>query len=866
MLLLATTTMCHAAGGLLLLSNRSSSHVSLVGYSTLTQAASHVCYITDKTGKRTQVMTANIIANIPFPPAPRENADALIGELEMLANQYPQYAKSLNVTKQAWEKQRAINASASPRPQPVVTTQQAPPQTKLPAPVVSQPIAQPLASAPSTADALWDSLLNKLKTGDLDAAFGLARHGVKAFPSDQPISEINQRLVQVTQAVQAVQAAQKAILAAQPEIQRLRRNADVNDGPNLLIPGDNSAQRRAEADRNKANTIEEQCQKSLDNAKDSLSGALEAIQKLGSSFRDAGVYDGAVALAESARLFAVKHGISSDSQFTDTRSMQASLLEADTIYSNAQAAFAKKEIREAGKNLDNALKSFPQSRKSLALKAKTDAITKECSNFFQETQELKKSKKYEAALASINKIFLQAVDFDEAAELKSELQKIIADKEEQFSTAMIKEQSQDYEAALKIYDTYSNKEGISRVSIAMGERDEKAGNFLAAIVHYERAGMGEKAGLLRAKSEEQKAAYKKADLLRAEEKIDEAIAIYESYHDQNAIHSTLIAAGNKDEEKGKFEAALVLYRKAEAVDHIERVQRQIEERAKLVAEGRKKEEAGDYEAAVTIYEDGGAFEEMKRVAFLYAKLLETRKDFTGAVYYYEIAELPAEAKRIRETHVADVASVGGGRKLEAKEIYEKNIDSVVTIISRGFNSGGTGTGFFVKRGGWIVTNRHVIDEAERITVRTNDKREYPARLVSKTTTPDFALLKIELPFHSVVKIGRSAGVKAGEKIFAIGSPGDGEGGVLDGTITSGIISNPSRVFAENRVIQMDAAINHGNSGGPLFLETNQVVGINTFGLGTATVVRGVSIGSDIQNVNFAIHMDEITPLIEKHAK
>src|SRR5690606_38389472 len=105
--------------------------------------------------------------------------------------------------------------------------------------------------------------------------------------------------------------------------------------------------------------------------------------------------------------------------------------------------------------------------------------------------------------------------------------------------------------------------------------------------------------------------------------------------------------------------------------------------------------------------------------------------------------------------------------------------------------------FFVERGGWIVTNHHVVDDAVSVKVRLHDGREYEAEVIVAREVPDFALLKIDLPYHSVVKLGMSADVKAGQSVYAIGSPGassdrSGISGPLDGSITSGIVSQPKR--------------------------------------------------------------------------
>ncbi|MBW0148881.1 DegQ family serine endoprotease [Marinobacter arenosus] len=137
-----------------------------------------------------------------------------------------------------------------------------------------------------------------------------------------------------------------------------------------------------------------------------------------------------------------------------------------------------------------------------------------------------------------------------------------------------------------------------------------------------------------------------------------------------------------------------------------------------------------------------------------------------------------------------------------------------------------GSGFIVSRDGYVLTNNHVVEGADEIIVRLNDRRELPAKLVGTDPRSDMAVLKIEngedLP---VVEIGRSRDLKVGEWVFAIGSPFG-----FDYTVTAGIVSALGRSLpTENYVpfIQTDVAINPGNSGGPLFNLDGDVVGINS---------------------------------------
>ncbi len=137
-----------------------------------------------------------------------------------------------------------------------------------------------------------------------------------------------------------------------------------------------------------------------------------------------------------------------------------------------------------------------------------------------------------------------------------------------------------------------------------------------------------------------------------------------------------------------------------------------------------------------------------------------------------------------------------------------------------------GSGFIISADGYILTNHHVISEADSVMVRLNDRRELEARVVGSDPRSDIALLKIDsdddLP---VVEIGRSKDLEVGEWVLAIGSPFG-----FDHTVTAGIVSAKERALANETYvpfIQTDVAINPGNSGGPLFNLEGEVVGINS---------------------------------------
>ncbi|MCY6410569.1 Do family serine endopeptidase [Acinetobacter sp. VNH17] len=136
-----------------------------------------------------------------------------------------------------------------------------------------------------------------------------------------------------------------------------------------------------------------------------------------------------------------------------------------------------------------------------------------------------------------------------------------------------------------------------------------------------------------------------------------------------------------------------------------------------------------------------------------------------------------------------------------------------------------GSAFFISKDGYLLTNRHVIDDASRITITLNDRRELDATLVGSDERTDIALLKVNGASFPELRIGDSNQLKVGEPVLAIGSPFG-----FDYSASAGIVSAKSRnMSGETSVpfIQTDAALNPGNSGGPLFNQRGEVVGVNS---------------------------------------
>ncbi|MEZ5730190.1 MAG: Do family serine endopeptidase [Burkholderiaceae bacterium] len=157
---------------------------------------------------------------------------------------------------------------------------------------------------------------------------------------------------------------------------------------------------------------------------------------------------------------------------------------------------------------------------------------------------------------------------------------------------------------------------------------------------------------------------------------------------------------------------------------------------------------------------------------------------------------------------------------------------------------GVGSGFIVSADGYILTNAHVVDGADEVTVRMSDRREMKARVVGSDSQTDVAVIKVDATGLPTVRLGDSQAVSVGQWVVAIGSPYG-----LESTVTAGIVSATSRALpSEGYVpfIQTDVAVNPGNSGGPLFDLDGRVIGINS---------QIYSRTGGWQGLSFAIHID-----------
>jgi S1-C subfamily serine protease len=191
----------------------------------------------------------------------------------------------------------------------------------------------------------------------------------------------------------------------------------------------------------------------------------------------------------------------------------------------------------------------------------------------------------------------------------------------------------------------------------------------------------------------------------------------------------------------------------------------------------------------------------------------------------------------------------------------KVMPAVVTITARS-NGGvvgganGIGSGFIFDADGWILTNKHVVDGATEISVQLTDSRVFVGRVYGIDTLTDLAIVKIDASELPAAPIGSSDDLELGQLAIAIGNPL----GTFENTVTTGVVSGLGRQIRAgdalgttsellNNLIQTDAAINEGNSGGPLINSAGQVIGVNT------------AVNRDAQGIGFAIPINIAAPIM-----
>ncbi len=205
----------------------------------------------------------------------------------------------------------------------------------------------------------------------------------------------------------------------------------------------------------------------------------------------------------------------------------------------------------------------------------------------------------------------------------------------------------------------------------------------------------------------------------------------------------------------------------------------------------------------------------------------------------------------------------GSGALSVAEIAQKCSPSVVAIrttMNVQYNFGmvapmeGAGSGVIISKDGYIVTNHHVVGDADQVTVTLAGGDSYEAELIGSDPSNDIAVIKIKADNLPAAELAPSSDLTVGSQVVAIGNPL----GVLEGTVTSGVISATGRNIETKdgtmyNVIQTDAAINQGNSGGALLDDQGRLIGINSVKAG----------GQNVEGIAFAIPSDTFAPLVDQ---
>jgi len=209
-----------------------------------------------------------------------------------------------------------------------------------------------------------------------------------------------------------------------------------------------------------------------------------------------------------------------------------------------------------------------------------------------------------------------------------------------------------------------------------------------------------------------------------------------------------------------------------------------------------------------------------------------------------MVEVPTDPSVSSDTFIlnpspAAVPNIPQQEGLSLQDIYEKSIGSVVSISCTGHNSSSSGTGVVLTESGYLITNAHVVENAQHITVILSDERQLNAKLVGADAISDLAVLHVEAGGLIPAEFGDSSALRVGDSVVAIGDP---LGIELRGTMTNGIVSAINRDLNTGgrtlTLIQTNAALNSGNSGGPLINCYGQVIGINTLKIGVFTSDSG----------------------------
>ena len=240
--------------------------------------------------------------------------------------------------------------------------------------------------------------------------------------------------------------------------------------------------------------------------------------------------------------------------------------------------------------------------------------------------------------------------------------------------------------------------------------------------------------------------------------------------------------------------------------------------------------------------------------------------FSGFFEEYSQEELAVMVEGLRKSSQLETVTVDSSKEMTPAEVYAANVNSTVGITTSittnfwGFQttSAASGSGFIITTNGYILTNYHVIEDSDSITVSMYDGTTYDAALVGYDESNDIAVLKIDAENLTPVVLGDSDAMNVGDSVVAIGNPL----GELTFSLTSGAISAMDREITLSGgitmdLMQTDCAINSGNSGGALFNMYGEVIGVTN-----AKYSSSSSSEASIDNIGFAIPINSVKSIVQ----
>jgi len=721
-----------------------------------------------------------------------------------------------------------------------------------------------LAIVPKDYDVIALEGFNNLKGGNLQKGKELLLEAANNLPIEDLNTSIYREAAEQASAIETgikqIEIAEKKESQGQKDIERRRRNASVIARTSTLDDNNYSKQRKIELLNAEINRLEQELKEAVTEAKQNLLSQVKLVNELAKKEIAAKRYGIGLDLIAFGQTIASKYqGTTAYSPFIDTSRIDGreeianAAINAMQAIGAARQAFHSKRLFVADETIGQALKYEPgnilAAKLHIAIESQLDEVRRSLATATQ----LKENRQYEEAIVELKKAQAICSDNGDVNALEHDISTIIKEKEGQLEKAELLEKSGDYENALAIYEKYNINNSIKRLSGLYAKVQEEGNNILRANELYIKAEMHDDVKRTASLMKAQVSEYDQAAIEIAKGEFDKAILIYKKYNDQLAWRAAYRIKARALEESEAWNEAKDAFTEAGDLSEITRIDTFQKDCEKWVINGKNQEAARNFDKALEFYTKAHSSENIRRVAEIMAKEFESNKDYESSVAYYEIAGKFDEAGRIRSKH--NLTEASSRRKLGSQEIFKRCAPACVQILTES----GSGSGFFVAKGGYIITNNHVVEGAKAIKVSLNDGKAYPGQVIAKSDVPDIALIQIEIKNHPFLKLGDSSTVESGQRIYTLGAPKG-----LSKSINEGLISFNDRVYEGNPVFQISALINHGSSGGPLIDEMGCVIGINSFGLGTAARVRGISLGSDVQGINYAIKINAARSMIDTH--